>query len=355
MARPRSALSKLKEYLPGKNPEKPKVVKLASNENPLGPSPKALGAIKKELKNSSVYPDQNSLLLIQKLAKLLNVSEKNLIIGNGSDEVMQLIAAAYLSAGDEVLISTNTFSTYEFVTRLFDGRPVFVDLKNYTYNLSGFAAKSTDKTKLIFLCNPNSPTGTIFTGAELDAFMANIPDNYIVVIDEAYSEYVGAKDYPDSLKYVKQGKNVIILRTFSKLYGLAGLRAGYGIAKEEIIKYLKMVKLPFSVNKLAVAGAVAALDDKTFVKKSLKTNKEGKKYLYREMGNRKWELDFIKTEANFVCINLKQSADQVFLKLMSEGVIIRPLTSFGMPNSIRVTIGTAEQNKKFVTALKKVL
>ncbi|OGC03402.1 histidinol-phosphate transaminase [candidate division WOR-1 bacterium RIFOXYA12_FULL_43_27] len=348
MAKPRNAVSNLKEYIPGKNPEKAKVIKLASNENPLGPSPKALLAIKKELKKISVYPDQNSLLLSRQLSKKFNVSEKNLVIGNGSDEVLQLIAAAYLSSGDEVLISRNTFSTYEFVTRLFDGNPVFVDLKNNTYDLPGFASKSTDKTKIIFLCNPNSPTGTSFTAAELDSFMANIPDNYIVVIDEAYAEYVESEDYPDSLKYVRQGKNVIVLRTFSKLYGLAGLRCGYGIAKEEIIKYLKMVKLPFGVNRLAVAAASAALDDKAFVKKSLKTNKDGKKYLYSQLSP-------IKTEANFICLDIKKSADEVFLRLMAEGVIIRPLTSFGIPNAIRVTIGTMEQNKKFVAALKKVL
>lgn len=356
MARPRFAVSSLKGYVPGKNPDKARVVKLASNENPLGPSPKALEAIKKEQKNLNIYPDQNSLLLAQKLAKKFGVSDKNIVVGNGSDEVMQLIAAAYLSADDEVLISKNTFSTYEFVTRLFDGNPVFVDLKNNTYDLPGFAAKSTDKTKLIFLCNPNSPTGTMFTAAELDSFMANIPDNYIVVIDEAYAEYVESEDYPDSLKYVKQGKNVVVLRTFSKLYGLAGLRCGYGIAKEEIIKYLKMVKLPFGVNRLAVAGAVAALDDKEFIKKSLKTNKEGKKFLYGQIIDLSLpQLSFLKTEANFICIDLKQSADRIFLKLMSEGVIVRPLTSFGMPEAIRVTIGTAEQNKKFIAALKKVI
>ncbi|NQU18477.1 MAG: histidinol-phosphate transaminase [Candidatus Saganbacteria bacterium] len=355
MAKPRDAVNNLKEYTPGKNPEGQKVVKLASNENSLGASPKALVEIKKRLKNINVYPDQYSRELSSLLATKYNVSDKNLIIGNGSDEIMQMLAAAYLSAGDEVLISRNTFSTYEFVTRLFDANPVFVDLKNYTYDLPGFAKKSGDKTKLIFLCNPNSPTGTMFSGAELDSFMANIPDNYIVVIDEAYAEYVEREDYPDSLKYVREGKNVIVLRTFSKLYGLAGLRVGYGIAKEEIIKYLKMVKLPFGVNRLAVAGAVAALDDKSFIMKSLKNNKEGKEYLYGELGTGNWKLDFQKTEANFIWIDLKQSADQVFLKLMSEGVIIRPLTSFGMPNAIRVTIGLPEQNKKFIAALKKVL
>ncbi len=355
MVTPRDIVNNLSEYTPGKNPEGPEVVKLASNENPLGPSPKALREIKKRLKSINVYPDQYSLELTQKLSSRLNVSDKNIIIGNGSDEIMQMLAAAYLSAGDEVLISKNTFSTYEFVTRLFDANPVFVDLKNNTYDLPGFAAKSNEKTKLIFLCNPNSPTGTAFSGADLDSFMADIPDNYIVVIDEAYSEYVKTKKYPDSLKYVREGKNVIVLRTFSKLYGLAGLRVGYGIAKEEIIKYLKMVKLPFGVNKLAVAGAVAALDDKGFVKKSLKNNKDGKKYLYEELGNSNLKLEFTKTEANFICIDMGQPADQIFLKLMSEGVIIRPLTSFGMPNAIRVTIGTPEQNEKFINSLRKVL
>ena len=188
---------------------------MASNENPLGAPPKALSEIKKRLKNINVYPDQYSLELTQKLANRFEVEDKNIIVGNGSDEIMQMLGAAYLSAGDEVLISKNTFSTYEFVARLFDANPVFVDLKNNTYDLPGFAAKSTEKTKLIFLCNPNSPTGTAFSGTELGAFLANVPDNYIVVIDEAYAEFVESKDYPDSLKYVREGKNVIVLRTFS--------------------------------------------------------------------------------------------------------------------------------------------
>lgn len=355
MVKPRDATNNLKEYTPGKNPEGSEVVKLASNENPLGPSPKALKEIKNRLKTINVYPDQYSLELTKKLAGRFGVEDNNLIIGNGSDEIMQMLGAAYLSAGDEVLISRNTFSTYEFIARLFDATPIFVDLKDNAYDLPGLAAKSTEKTKLIFLCNPNSPTGTAFSAAALDSFMADIPDNYIVVIDEAYAEFANSKKYPDSLKYVREGKNVIVLRTFSKLYGLAGLRVGYGIAKEEIIKYLKMVKLPFGVNKLAVAGAVAALDDQSFVKKSLIYNKKGKKYLYEQLSAFGEKISFQKTEANFIWIDLKRSADQIFLKLMSEGVIIRPLTSFGMPNAIRVTIGTPEQNEKFINSLRKVL
>ncbi|MFC1495989.1 histidinol-phosphate transaminase [Candidatus Margulisiibacteriota bacterium] len=355
MVKIRSALDNLSEYTPGKNPENEKVIKLASNENALGPSPKAVAEIKKQLKNLSIYPDKNSGLLTRALAEKYSISENNIIIGNGSDEIMQLLAAAYLSAGDEVLIAKNTFSVYEFVARLFDGDLIFVDLKNYAYDLPAFAEKSSEKTKLIFLCNPNNPTGTIFSAAELDSFLANIPDQYIVVVDEAYADYTESDIFPDALKYVREGENVIVLRTFSKIFGLAGLRCGYGIAKEEIIKYLRMVKLPFNVNRLAVNAAVAALEDKEHIEKSLENNKKGKEYLYEELKKLKDKVYFLETESNFICIKVNQPADQVFLKLMSEGVIVRPLTSFGMPEHLRVTIGTPAQNKKFIKAFRSAL
>ncbi|MCX5725650.1 MAG: histidinol-phosphate transaminase, partial [Candidatus Saganbacteria bacterium] len=234
----RKELDKLKPYIPGRSREEverelkiTKVIKLASNENPLGPSPKALELIKKRLPDLNIYPDQHSTELREALSKKLNLDMKNLIVGNGSDEIMQLAAATFLSAREEALISRNTFSTYEFCTRLMDGEPIFVGLKDNTYDLEGFANAITVKTKLIWLCNPNSPTGTIFTAKEFDSFMKKVPKNVIVVIDEAYSEYVESKDYPKSIDYVREGRSIIVLRTFSKIYGLAGLRIGYGIAK----------------------------------------------------------------------------------------------------------------------------
>ncbi len=353
----RKSIDKLKPYIPGRAAEEvqrelkiPSVVKLASNENPLGPSSLALDIIQRRLKDISIYPDQNSIELKEVLAKRLEVDVSNLIIGNGSDEIMLLAAATFLTAGEEAIISRNTFSTYEFCTRLMDGEPSFVDLKDYTYNLEGFAKAITNKTKLVWLCNPNNPTGTIFTQKQLDSFLNKIPKNAIVVIDEAYNEYVESPEYPTSIKYVKEGQNVIVLRTFSKIYGLAGLRVGYGIAKTGLIKYLSLVKLPFNVNRIAQAAAVAALDDKEHLKKSLKNNQEGKKYLYSELD--KMGLNYLKTEANFIWIDVKTSADALFMRMMREGVIVRPLSSFDMLEAIRVTIGTPEQNKRFIEAFK---
>ncbi len=346
-------IEKLPVYQPGENPRRPGVIKLASNENPLGPSPKALAAIRDTLQLAYLYPDQSSHILKEELAKRLGVTVQNLVIGNGSDEIMQFIAAAFLNAGEEVLISENTFSTYEFVARLFDGTPKFVPLKNFAYDLEGFAEALTLKTKLVFLCNPNNPTGTYFSNADLQKFLSKVPKGVIVVIDEAYANYNEASDFPRSLDLVREGRDVVVLRTFSKLFGLAALRVGYGIAKPELTHYLNMVKLPFNVNRFAQVAAAAALEDTSFIKKSIKVNQDGKKYLYEEL--KALGLDYIPTQANFICVNTKKKADLVFIEMMREAVIIRPLTSFGLPNSIRVTVGTKEQNRKFIAALKKAL
>jgi len=340
------------EYIPGKNPDRPGVIKLASNENPFGPSPAALKAIAEEAKRLEVYPDQKSSLSREALAKKLGLVKENIICGNGSDDIMQILAATYLNPDDEVIISRNTFSVYELVARIFGGKLVLVDLKDYEQDLEGMAAKISKKTKLIFLTNPHNPTGTIFTAPALESFLKKVPDNILVVIDEAYAEFVESQDFPDTLKYIKAGKNLVVLRTFSKFYGLAGLRVGYGIGPKEIIAPMFRTKMPFNVNRLAQAGAIAALDDKDFLNKTFKNTAEGKKYLYAELD--KLGLDYKKTEANFIFINLKKSADEFMLKLMAKGIIIRPLTSFGLPEAIRVSIGTKEQNEKLISAISKL-
>lgn len=348
----RPEIKDIKEYVPGKTPVKAGVIKLASNENPFGPSPKALEAIARESKNLQIYPDQKSKLLREALAKKFGVPADCLICGNGSDDIMQVLAATYLNPNDEVIISKNTFSVYELVARIFGGKLVFVELNNYEQDLKAIASALTPKTKLVFLTNPHNPTGTIFTAGDFEAFLKKVPDNVLVVVDEAYAEFVESKEFPDSLKYIKEGRNLIVLRTFSKFYGLAGLRVGYGIAKAELVAPMLKAKMPFNVSRLAQAGAAAALDDKEFLDKTLRNNSEGKKCLYGELD--KLGLDYKKTEANFVFINMKKPADEVFLKMMSEGIIIRPLTSFGLPQMIRVSIGTREQNEKLVSALIKM-
>jgi len=352
----RPSIGNIKPYVPGKPAEEAErelrisgVIKLASNENPLGPSPKALEAVNKYAKDINLYPDQNCYELNRLLAEKLDMAPANIAVGNGSDELMLLIALAYISAGDEAVIALNTFSTYEMVSRLMDASIVRINLKNYTYDLPAMAKAVSPKTKLLFICNPNNPTGTMNSRKEMDVFMSKVPQNTMVVIDEAYGEYVESPDYPDSLAYVRDNKSVIVIRTFSKIYGLAGLRVGYAIARPEIIKYMNLVRLPFSVNRLAQIAASAGLSDADHIKKSMNNNSEGKSYLYKELD--KLGVPYVKTEANFIFINLNDDADAAFIGFMRRGVIVRPLTSFGMPGSIRVTIGTPEQNRKFINAL----
>jgi len=347
----RPEIEGIAEYVPGKTPAKPGVIKLASNENPFGPSPRALEAIAKESKNLQIYPDQKSKLLREALAKKFGLAAENIICGNGSDDIMQILAATYLNPNDEVIISKNTFSVYELVSRIFGGELIFVELNNYEQDLKAIASAITPKTKLVFLTNPHNPTGTIFSAQDFEAFLKKVPENVLVVVDEAYAEFVESREFPNSLKYIKEGRNLIVLRTFSKFYGLAGLRVGYGISRADLIAPMLKTKMPFNVNRLAQAGAAAALDDKDFLAKTFKNNAEGKKYLYAELD--KLGLDYKKTEANFIYINMKKPADEIFLKMMSEGVIIRPLTSFGLPQMIRVSIGTKEQNEKLVFAFIK--
>jgi histidinol-phosphate aminotransferase len=346
---PRKVVSEIKDYVPGKTPTEPGIIKLASNENPFGPSPKALDAIAKAANASQIYPDQKSTLLRESLAAKLNLADDCFICGNGSDDIMQIIGSTYLNPGDEVIISKNTFSLYELIARIFDGKIILVPLKDYALDLAAMAKKINKKTKLIFLTNPNNPTGTMLTAAQLELFLKKVPDHVLIVVDEAYAEFVESPDFPDTLKYVREGKNIIVLRTFSKFYGLAGLRVGYGIAKKELLAPMYRTKMPFNVNRLAQAGALAALDDKEFLNKTYQNNLEGKKYLYNEFDRLGFE--YKKTEANFIFVNLKRSADQFFLALLKKKVIIRPLTSFGFPEAIRVSIGTPEQNKILIAQI----
>jgi len=348
----RKEVEAIKDYVPGKTPKEPGVVKLASNENPFGPSPKALAAIAAEARNLQIYPDQKSTLLREALGKKLDISPDCIVCGNGSDDIMQVIASTYIEPGDEVIISKNTFSLYELVTRLFGGKLVLVDLKDDALDLAALAGAVSKKTKVVFLTNPNNPTGSIFTAAEFAAFKKKVPDNVLVVVDEAYAEFVENNDFPDSINYVKEGRNVIVLRTFSKFFGLAGLRVGYGVARKELVAPMFRTKMPFNVNRLAQAGAAAALDDDEFMTKTLQNNGAGKDYLYAELD--KLGRKYKKTEANFIFINVKKPADEIFLELMKAGVIVRPLTSFGFPNAIRVSIGTPEQNEKFIAAFASV-
>ncbi|NPV27820.1 MAG: histidinol-phosphate transaminase [Firmicutes bacterium] len=356
----RPNILQIKPYVPGKPIEEVErelgitnVIKLASNENPLGPSPKAVAAMKQAVEKVNLYPDGACFYLKQALAAHLGIAPECLIIGNGSDELLKLIAETFLREGDEVIIANPSFGEYEFVTRVMGAEPVMVELQNYTHDLMAMAGKIGPRTRLVFVCNPNNPTGTIVTKTEVDEFMTKVPEDVVVVFDEAYYEYVSDDRYPQTIEFVRKGRRVIVLRTFSKIYGLAGLRVGYGIADPEIIACLGRVREPFNVNLVAQAAALAALDDQEHVQKSRAVNQAGRDYLYHELAA--MGLECVPTEANFMLVHVRTEAQDVFQKLMREGVIVRPGGIFGYPQHIRVTIGTTEENERFVQALRKVL
>jgi len=328
------------------------IIKLASNENLLGPAPSAIEAIKSAADKVNFYPDGNSYYLKNDLAKHLNVKPENLILGNGSNEVLTVIGDTFVSPDDELVYSEQAFVVYMLVANVCGAKSVTTPMKDYTHDLEAMADCITDKTRVIFIANPNNPTGTMVDAEQVDAFMQRVPDEILVAFDEAYYEYVERDDYPQTLKYVHDGRNVIVLRTFSKIYGLAGLRIGYGISNENVVELMNKVRQPFNSNLIAQAAAQASLQDTEHVEKSRQTNTEGKKYLYdklEELG-----IDYVPSEANFILIHLNKSGQEVTDELLQLGVIVRPTTGYKFPNSIRVTVGTPEQNQRFIEALRKV-
>ena len=347
-------------YLPGKPLSEVErelglkdVVKLASNENPLGPSPLAMKAIKKHINEVNLYPDDGVYYLRQKLASVLNLSMDQIIIGNGTTEILGAIALTFLSPEDYAIVADQTFLVYQLAVQAVNGNLITVPLKNYTYDLPAMAKAITPHTKLIYIANPNNPTGTMVTGEEIDRFLSSIPEDIVVALDEAYYEYIEHPDYPDSLKYVREGRLVIVLRTFSKIYGLAGLRIGYAIASEELIRYLIKAKCLFNTNHLAQVGAMAALDDNDFVNKGRRVNREGYQFLTQEL--KRLKVEFIPSVGNFILLILHEDPYKVYQKLLRRGVIVRPMKRWNIAQGIRVTIGTPKQNLRFIKALKESL
>lgn len=356
----RRAIFDLKPYVPGKPIEEVEreygitgVIKLASNENPLGPSPAALNALKEAINKVHNYPDGNCYYLKKELSNCFQLPEDHFIIGNGTDEILKMLGETFLNPGDRVLFAWPSFSEYEFITRLMGAEPVTVPLKDFRHDLDEIARQVDERTKLIFICNPNNPTGTIVSGQELCRFLAGIPSDVLVVVDEAYYEYVTDPQYTSAVELVKEDERVVVLRTFSKIYGLAGLRVGYGIAAAEIIQLINRVREPFNVNLLAQRAAVAALQDRDFLQKSRDVVLKGKEYLYDSFSRLK--LDYIPTEANFIFVNLQRDSREVFVSLLKEGIIVRTGDIFGYPTWIRVTIGTPEQNERFIASLERIL
>ncbi len=357
----RAVVFQLTPYTPGKPIEEVErelglkdVVKLASNENCLGPSPRALDAIREALPKIHMYPDNDCFYLRRELAAFLGCSPENLLVAAGSDHVLRLLAETFLSPGDEVIMAHPTFSEYEFMSRIMEAECIYVPVReDFAYDLEGMAARVSGRTKLIFICSPNNPTGTIVKRGELEGFLASLPPHVLVILDEAYGEYVTDPEYPDSLSYVAAGRNVVVLRTFSKIYGLAGLRIGYAIAREDLISLMRRVQEPFNVNTLAQVAARAALADQEHVARSREMVAAGKEYLARAF--ERLGLRYVPTQANFVFVDVGKDSREVFGRLLREGVITRTGDIFGYPTFLRVTIGTPEENARFVAALEKVL
>lgn len=352
----------VKQYVPGKPIEEVQrelglreVMKLASNENCLGPSPKAMEAIRRNIRNVNRYPDGASFRLRGKLSKQLRVSPESLIFGNGSDEVICMAVRAFVDQGDEVVIARPTFLIYEIVSQLHNAKIRFVPLRrDLKHDLAAMKAAVTDRTKIVFIANPDNPTGTYVSRAELDAFFDGLPDNVVVFLDEAYFEFARSawKDYPDGMDYLDR-PNVIVARTFSKAYGLAGLRIGYGISSPEVIGYMERTREPFNVNLLAQAAAEAAVGDKAFLRKTLSHVKVEMAYLRRAF--EKMGVAYVKSATNFILLDTGMDSKEVFTALLRKGVIVRDMKAWGMDSFIRVTVGTRREDQKFVRELKAAL
>ncbi len=325
------------------------VIKLASNENPFGCSEKVKQVVAKGLSNLSLYPDGNATLLRERLARQLGLEPDQLVFGAGSNEIITFIAQVFLGPGDESIYPQPSFTWYDTAVRATGADPVIIPLKDHGLDLNAMKGAITEKTKIIWICNPNNPTGTIITAQEQDAFLQAVPSNVVVVLDEAYYEFARGEGYPESQPLLQKYPNLIILRTFSKVYGLASLRVGYGMASSEMVSYLNRVRPPFNVNTLAQEAAIAALDDQSFVEKTIAENKKGLTMLYQAFDRLK--LPYVKSHANFVWVEAPLSSGEMFRRLLHKGVIIRPF----MGNWLRITVGSEEENKILIQALEDVL
>ncbi len=347
----------IRPYVPGKPIEEVErelglvAVKLASNENALGPSPKAMEAVMKCLSGSNRYPDAGGYYLREKLAARHNVEMDQIVLGAGSTELILLLGQIYLGPDRAGLTSEGTFVVFPMSARLAGGETLTVPLKNYAYDLEALAARLDPRVRAVYLANPNNPTGTMFTAAETDRFLARVPEDVLVILDEAYCDYVERDDYSHSLDYVRQGRYLIVLRTFSKVHGLAGLRIGYGIGHPEIIDAVNKMRSPFNVSTIAQAAALAALDDTEHVRRSVEMNRRGMAFLQRELAG--LGLKVVPSAANFLYVEAGRNAQEDFKELLKMGVIVRPLGFMGMPQGLRVTVGTEPENQRLVEALAR--
>ncbi|MRG27705.1 MULTISPECIES: histidinol-phosphate transaminase [Laceyella] len=357
---PKASVRGLPLYKPGKSLEEVKrelgledVIKLASNENPFGCSPRVWKALEEIKGEFQYYPEGAAPELREKLAEHLEVDPRRLIFGNGSDEIVQMLARTYLEPGAESVMADFTFPRYDTVTRIEGGVPVVVPLREGVHDLEGMLAAITEKTRLVWICNPNNPTGTIVGQDLLSDFLDRIPPHVLVVLDEAYYEYVTDSTYPDSISLLDYNPQIIILRTFSKIYGLAAFRVGYGIAHPDVIAELERVREPFNVNRLAQKAAAAAVEDEAFVLYCRNQNRMGIKQMTEKFDE--WGLSYFPAHGNFILVDTGHPADEVFQHLLHRGVIVRSGVHLGFPEHIRVTVGKKEQNERFLEELHAFL
>ncbi len=355
-------VQKLSPYVPGKpvdelarelNLDPAGIVKLASNENPLGPSPKALAAIQAELSELTRYPDGNGFALKQRLAQRYSVGVHQVTLGNGSNDILELVARAYLAPGLNAVFSEHAFAVYPIATQAVGAEGRAVAAKNWGHDLDAMAAAIDENTRVVFVANPNNPTGTWFDAAALGAFLARVPSHVLVVLDEAYIEYAEGQELPDGLAFLADYPNLLVSRTFSKAYGLAALRVGYAISSPVIADVLNRVRQPFNVNSLALAAACAALDDVDYLAASRRVNDAGMVQL--ERGFQLLGLEWIPSRGNFIAVDFACDAAPINQALLREGVIVRPVAGYGMPTFLRVSIGTERENARFLDVLAQVL
>lgn len=325
------------------------IVKLASNENPLGPSPKALAAMRDALDRSHFYPDGGGWALRSAIAEKLGLARENVVLGNGSNELIEFIGHAFLRPGDEVVTARHAFAVYTLMAQLFGAKTVEVPDPGYTHDLDAMLAAITPRTRQVFVANPNNPTGTLVDQAAIDRFMAAVPEHVLVIFDEAYYEFLD--NPPDTLKFVREGRNVLVMRTFSKIQGLANLRIGYGLASKEIADVLQKTRQPFNANGIAQAGALAGLMDEDHMRQTRELTHEGRDYLQTEFAA--MGLEFVPSFANFVLVRVGDG-DKVFQALLRRGLIVRAMRSYKLPEWIRVSVGTMEQNRRFVAELRQL-
>ncbi len=354
----RGEVRDLPVYSPGRSPEEvarelgiPDCVKMASNENPLGPSPLAVEAVREALRSAHLYPDAQCLRLREALSERLGVGVDRILVTHGADEAFDLLAYAFLERGDRVVVGDPTFSSYELAARTMGAEVVKVPLRDYRQDVPAMLRAVEGRTKMVVLCSPLNPTGTTVSAEELEEALSGLPEDVLLVLDEAYLEYVDDPGHPDSLRYFAADPRMVITRTFSKIYGLAGLRVGYALCSPPVREALEKVKLPFNVNRLAQAAAEAALRDEAHLERSREMNRRGKQALYRVL--EECGLSYVPTQANFILVRNGEHPD-LFMQLLRRGIIVRDGTALGIPGHVRITIGDEEQNRRLEAALRDI-